>query len=60
MLPSDQRRVMKVKQSRFAYFSLEKALEKQSEKQVGAIKSLGLSNKKDELKQIDPIFLKKC
>ena len=33
-----------------------KAFKKQTEKQIIAIKSLGPSNKKDELKQIDRIF----
>ena len=37
-----------MEQVKFAYFPLEK--------QVGAIKSLDLSNKKDELKQIEGMF----
>ena len=35
---------------------LGKAFEKQTEKQVSALKSLDLSNKKDELKQFEGIF----
>ena len=42
--------------SKLAYSLLGKAFEKQTEKQVGAIKSLKYSKKKDELKQIDGIF----
>ena len=41
----------------FAYSLLEKALEKQTEKQVGALKSLKPSNKKNELKESEGIFL---
>ena len=37
---------------------LEKDLEKQTKKLVGALKSLGISNKKDEYKQIEGIFPK--
>ena len=33
-----------------------KSVEKQTEKQVGALKSLDLSNKDNELKQIEGIF----
>ena len=54
ILPSNQRQI--TEQTKFAYSSLGKAFEKQTEKQVGAIKSLELSNKKDELKQIEGIF----
>ena len=54
MLPSNQRQI--IKQAKFAYSPLGKALEKQTEKQVDAFKSLDLSNKKDELKQIEGIF----
>ena len=43
-------------EAKFAISPLGKAFEKQTEKQVGALKSLGLSNKKDELKQIEGIF----
>ena len=34
-------------QANFEYSTLAKAFEKQTEKQVGAVKSLDLSNKKD-------------
>ena len=39
-----------LEQAKFAYSSLGKPFEKKEEKQVGAIKSLDLSNEKDELK----------
>ena len=42
-----------IKQAKFAYSLLAKAFEKQSEKQVDAIKSIDPSNK---LKQIPDIF----
>ena len=56
ILPSNRRLI--IKQAKFAYSSLGKALEKQTEKQIGPIKSLDLSNKKDELKHIKGIFPK--
>ena len=56
ILPSNRRLI--IKQAKFAYSSLGKALEKQTEKQIGPIKSLDLSNKKDELKHIKGIFQK--
>ena len=37
-------------------FSFRKAFEKQTKKHVCAIKSLDLSNKKDDLKQIEVVF----
>ena len=46
ILPSNQKQIME--QAKFVY----SPFERQTEKQVGAIKSLDLSNKKDELKQI--------
>ena len=54
ILPFNQRQI--VKQAKFAYSHLGKAFEKQTEKQVDAIKSLDISNKKVELKQIESIF----
>ena len=45
-----------IEQAKFVYSSLGKAVEKRTEKQVGALKSLDLSNIKDELKQIEGIF----
>ena len=54
LLSSNQRQI--IKQAKFAYSPLGKVFEKQTEKQVGALKSLDLYNKKDELKQIDDIF----
>ena len=58
MLPSNWRQI--VEQAKFTYSPLGKALEKQTEKQVGALRTLDLSNKKDELKQIEGIFPKIC
>ena len=43
ILPSIQRQI--IKQAKFAYSPLGKTFEKQTEKQVGAIKSLEPSNK---------------
>ena len=42
ILPSDQRRV--VEQAKLIYSPIEKALEKQTQKQVDALKFLNLSN----------------
>ena len=53
-MPSNQRQI--IEQGKFAYSPLGKVFEKQTEKQVGAIKSLDVFNKKDKLKQIDGIF----
>ena len=58
MLPSNWRQI--VEQAKFTYSPLGKALEKQTEKQVGALRSLDFSNKKGELKQIEGIFPKIC
>ena len=54
ILPSNQRQL--IEQAKFAYSPLGKAFEKQTEKQVGALKSVDLSDEKDELKQIAGIF----
>ena len=53
-MPSNQRQI--IEQSKFAYSPLAKAFEKQTKKQVGAMKALDISDKKDELKQIESIF----
>ena len=42
-MPSNQRQI--IEQAKIAYSPLEKALEKQSKKQVGALKFLDTSNK---------------
>ena len=55
-MPSNQKQI--IEQGKFAYSPLGKVFEKQTEKQVGAIKSLDVFNKKDELKQIDGKFPK--
>ena len=53
MLPN-QRQI--IEQAKFASSPLGKDFEKQTEKRLGATKSLDLSNKKDELKQIEETF----
>ena len=55
-MPSNDRQI--IRQAKFPYSTLGWAFEKQTKKQVGAIKSLDLSNKKDELKQIEGLFPK--
>ena len=47
ILPFNQRQI--IEQAKIAYSSLGKDFENQTEKQVGAMKSLDISNKKDEL-----------
>ena len=55
MLPSNQRQI--IEQAKFAYSLLEKAFgKKKTERQVGSIEYLNLSNKKLEWKQIECIF----
>ena len=49
-----------IQQVKFACYELGKAFDKQTKKQVYALKSLNLSNKTDELKQIKGIFPKTC
>ena len=44
ILPSNRKQI--IEQAKFTYSSLGKSLEKQTEKQVGSLKSLDLSNKK--------------
>ena len=51
ILPSNQRQI--IEQAKFAYSPLGKSFEKQREKQVGALKHLYFSVKKDQLKQIE-------
>ena len=53
-MPSNQKQI--IEQSKFAYSHLGKAFEKQTERQVSALKSLDISNKKYKLKQIEGIF----
>ena len=57
ILPSNRRQI--TEQDKFSHSPFRKALEKQKEKQVDALKSSNLSNKTDELKQIEVIFPKK-
>ena len=47
-----------IEQAKFPYSPLAIALEKQTEKQVGALKSQDFFNKKDELKQFKAVFPK--
>ena len=54
-MPSNQRQI--IEQAKFAYSPLEKTFEKQTKKQVGAIKCLDLSNKKYELEQIERAYI---
>ena len=56
ILPSSRRQILE--QASFTYSSLGKALDRQTEKQVVSLKSLNLSNKTNELKQIEGIFPK--
>ena len=55
ILPSNQRQI--IEQAKYAYSPLVKALEKQTEKQVGSLKSLKQCNKKYESKPNGGIFL---
>ena len=55
-LPSKQRQI--IPKANFAYSPLGNSFEKQTEEQVGALKYIDISNKKDELKQIQVIFSK--
>ena len=57
ILPSDQSRT--IKHDKFLYFPLGKMFEKKRGKQIDPLKSLNLSNKTDEFKQIKGIFPKK-
>ena len=54
ILPSNRRQI--TEQAKFTYSPLGKALERLTEKQVDALKSLNLSIKTDELKQTQSIF----
>ena len=54
ILPSNQRQI--IEQGKFAYSPLGKTFEKHTEKQVGALKSLDISNEKDKLEKIDCMF----
>ena len=54
ILPFNQRQI--IERAKFAYPPSGKAFEEKREVQVDAIKSLDISNKKDELKQIESVF----
>ena len=55
-LPSNWSQV--IGEATATYSPLKKTLEKQTEKQINALKSLNLSNETDELKRIESIFPK--
>ena len=55
-MPSNQKQI--IEQSKFAYSHSGKAFEKQTERQVSALKSLDISNKKYKLKEIEGYFHK--
>ena len=55
-MPYNQRKI--IEQAKFTYFPLGEALEKQTETQVNVLRSLKLSNKTNELKQIEGVFPK--
>ena len=54
ILPSNQKQI--IEQAKFTYSPLGKAFEKQTKEQVKAIKDLNISDKTNELKQIEGIF----
>ena len=60
MILSEKQQVKKqrqiIHQANFSYSPSGNAFEKQTEKQVGALKYIDISNKKDELKQIQVIY----
>ena len=56
ILPSNRKQILE--ENKFIYFPLGKALEKQTQIQVDHFKFLNLSNKTNELKQIEGIFPK--
>ena len=58
ILLSNRRQI--IEQAKYTYFPLEKALEKQTEKQFDDLKSLNLLNKTDKLKQIKGLISKIC
>ena len=55
MFPSNQRQI--TEEAVFAYCPLGKTFEKWTKKQVAALKSTNISNRKDKLKQFRGIFL---
>ena len=54
ILPFNKRQI--IQQANFPYCPLEKAFQKQIEKQIDAINSLDISNKKDKVKHFETIF----
>ena len=54
ILLSNQKQI--IEQAKFTYSPLGKAFEKQTKEQVKAIKDLNISDKTNELKQIEGIF----
>ena len=53
-MPSNQKQ--KIEQAKFTYSALGKAFENQTKEQVKAMKDLNISDKTNELKQIEGIF----
>ena len=53
-MPSNQKQT--IEQAKFTYSALGKAFEEQTKEQVKAIKDLNISDKTNELKQIEGIF----
>ena len=54
ILPSNQQQI--IEPAKFTYSPLGKAIEKQTKEQVKTIKNLNMSDKANELKQIEGIF----
>ena len=54
ILPSNQRQI--IEQTKFTYSPLRKAFEKQTQEEVKTIKDLNISDKTNELKQIEGLF----
>ena len=54
ILPSNQQQI--IEQAKFTYSPLGKTFEKQTKEQVKAIKDLNISDKSNNLKQIEGIF----
>ena len=54
ILPFSKRQI--IEQAKITYSPLERSFEKQTEEQFAVVESLDLSDKKDELKQIEGIY----
>ena len=58
VLPSNQQQKIEQAKAKFTYSTLGKAFEKQTKEQFKAIKDLNISDKANELKQIENVFSK--